>query len=123
MPLIEKMGLARLSPFAGLFVRCLAVVLGSLLLLAARPEILPELGRTPVKYIALIMLGGFCASFLGQIFFYHALKQGDLSRVVPISGAYPLVSFILGVLILGEKITVAKSAGILCVVAGVFLLR
>jgi len=123
VPILEKMGLVRLSPYAAIFVRCLAVALGSIFLLVLKPEILPELSRTPAKYIALIMVGGFCANFLGQMFFYHALKEGDVSRVVPISGIYPLISFILGVLILGEKITVAKSAGILCVIAGVFLLR
>ncbi len=123
VPLFEKVGLLRLSPSAGIFVRCLAVALGSLVLLALKPAILSEIGRTPPRYILLIILGGFCANFLGQMLFYHALKDGDVSRVVPVSGAYPLISFILGVLVLGEKMTGMKSAGILCVLLGVFLLK
>jgi len=52
--------------------------------------------------------------------FCLTLKEGEVSRVVPVSGAYPLISFIPGVLILGEKLTAVKSAGLLCVGTGVF---
>lgn len=123
VPVIEKIGLTRLSPAAGIFVRCLAVASGALCLLAFKPGILGELAKTPVKYIALIVIGGFTANFLGQLLFYNALKGGDVSRVVPIAGAYPLISFVLGVLILGEALTPLKGVGIGCIVLGIFLLK
>ena len=123
VPVIEKIGLSRLSPPAGIFVRCLAVACGALCLLAFKPAILGELAQTPPKYIALIVIGGFTANFLGQLLFYNALKGGDVSRVVPIAGAYPLISFVMGVLVLGEALTPLKVAGIGCVVVGIFLLK
>jgi transporter family protein len=123
VPVIEKIGLTRLSPQAGIFVRCLSVFLGAGVLLAFRPAIIPELSRTPPTFIALIMIGGFTANFLGQLLFYHALKGGDVSKVVPIAGAYPLISFLTGILILGEKLTLGKSLGVGCILAGVFLLK
>ncbi|MDD5019133.1 MAG: GRP family sugar transporter [Candidatus Omnitrophica bacterium] len=123
VPVFEKIGLSRLTPAAGIFVRCLAVSSGAIVLLIARPQIIPELAQTPFRYIALIIFGGFTANFIGQLLFYNALKDGDVSRVTPIAGAYPLVAFLLGVLILGEGLTVMKVLGIVCVLLGIFLLR
>ena len=123
VPVIEKIGLSRLSPQAGIFVRCLAIFLGAGVLLAFKPQIIPELSAVPRKYIYLIMAAGFTANFLGQLMFYHAFKGGDVSRVVPIAGAYPLISFLTGILILGEKVAIGKSLGVGCILAGVFLLK
>ncbi|HQP91343.1 MAG TPA: EamA family transporter [Candidatus Omnitrophota bacterium] len=123
VPAFEKIGLSKLSPQAGIFIRCLAVSLGSLTLFIFKPDVVGEIAKTPFKYISLIILGGFTANFLGQLLFYNALKNGDVSRVVPVAGAYPLISFILGILILGEKLTVMKSFGIVCILAGVLLLK
>ena len=67
VPVFEKMGLARLSPSAGIFIRCLAVFSGSLVLLAVKPGLLGEIRGTPVKYVLLIAGGGFVANFLGQL--------------------------------------------------------
>ncbi|NQV04490.1 MAG: EamA family transporter, partial [Candidatus Omnitrophica bacterium] len=73
--------------------------------------------------IFLLVLGGFMASILGQIFFYNALKAGEASKVVPIAGIYPLVAFFLGVIFLGECFTIVKVCGVIFVVLGLFLLR
>lgn len=123
VPVFEKMGLSKLSPQAGIFVRCLAVSFGSLVLVTLKPAILPELAKTPIKYIALIVICGFTANFVGQLLFYNALKTGDVSKVVPVAGAYPLIAFVMGIFILGEKITMAKTFGIGFVLLGIFLLR
>ncbi len=123
VPVFEKMGLSRLTPAAGIFVRCLAVSSGAIVLLVARPQILSELAHTPLRNIGLIVFGGFTANFIGQLLFYNALKDGDVSRVTPIAGAYPLIAFILGILILGETLTASKIFGIGFILLGVFLLR
>ena len=73
--------------------------------------------------VVLVLLGGFLASVVGQVFFYHALKTGESSKVVPLAATYPLVSFILGVILLGEKVTFAKTGGIIFILLGVFLLK
>ncbi|MDD5537879.1 MAG: EamA family transporter [Candidatus Omnitrophica bacterium] len=123
VPVFEKIGLSRLTPAAGIFVRCLAVSSGAIVLLVARPQILSELAHTPLRNIGLIVFGGFTANFIGQLLFYNALKDGDVSRVTPIAGAYPLIAFILGILILGETLTASKIFGIGFILLGVFLLR
>jgi transporter family protein len=123
VPVFEKMGLSKLTPAAGIFVRCLSVSIGAVILFLFNPALLNELSHAPIKNIALIVAGGFTANFLGQLLFYNALKNGEASKVVPIAGAYPLVAFFMGVFLLGEKITLAKTAGIGLVLAGLILLR
>lgn len=123
VPLIEKMGLMKINPYAGLFFRCWGVILGMVFLFIWKSsEIKSSFSPLPTGFVYLI-LGGFLASVVGQIFFYNALKSGEASRVVPVSGAYPLISFLLAVFLLGEQVTVAKCIGVVFVLAGVFLLK
>ena len=121
-PIFEKVGLAKVAPLTGLFYRSLGVMLGLIMLafFMVKPE---EIKSADLRSIAFIMLGGFLASFVAQILFYHSLKIGDVSKVVPISGSYPLVAFVLGVILLGEAVTPIKMAGCLCVILGIWLLK
>jgi len=122
VPILEKTGLVKTDPFTGLFFRSMGVILGVLLLAVffVKPS---NIKGVDLRSAALLVLAGFLASFVAQITFYHGLSSGEVSKVVPISGTYPLIAFILGVLVLGEAVTVAKIAGIVLVVAGVVLLR
>ncbi len=122
-PILEKLGLAKAPVFAGLFYRSLGVVIGAFLLLIFKFTLIKESLMVPPQGWGLLIAGGFLASIVGQIFFYHALKDGEASLVVPLAASYPLVAFILGTIFLGEKVTLAKLSGMLLVVAGVFLLK
>ena len=62
-------------------------------------------------------------AIVGNICYYHALKTGEVSKVVPIAGSFPLISFILGLLFFSETITPAKLCGVVCIILGVALLR
>ena len=53
----------------------------------------------------------------------EALKAGEISRVTPIAGSFYVVTFILGVLLLGENISWLKCAGIGLVTLGIWMLR
>jgi transporter family protein len=67
--------------------------------------------------------GGLLASVIGQFAFYHALQAGSVSQVTPVAGAYPLVAALLGWIFLSEPLTVARAAGVICIVVGTLLLR
>ena len=122
-PLIEKIGLSKIDPNVGVFFRTLGVTLGiPFLILIRRSEIKASFSSIPFE-IFYVMLGGFLASIVGQIFFYNALKSGEASRVVPLGATYPLVSCILAFILLGEKVTYAKLCGIILVLLGTFLLK
>ena len=123
VPMLEKIGLNRLETPVGLFYRCFGVLMGIVILLFFYgKEIKASLSGFHSGMIYLIA-GGFIASVVGQLFFYNALKTDEASKIVPLAGSYPLVAFLLGALLLGEKVTLAKSAGMIFVVAGVYLLR
>ena len=123
VPLIEKMGLMKVEPLVGLFYRSLGVIVGITVLIIFKGPAIKNSFAHLQDGMAYLILGGFLASFVGQIFFYSALKSGEASKVVPISGAYPLVSFILGILFLSEKVTLAKISGVGLVLIGVVLLH
>lgn len=59
---------------------------------------------------------------LGVFFFYYSLSRGNASLVVPLTALYPLVTIILSLVILKEKVTFYQIVGIVfALVAGVLL--
>ena len=123
VPILEKMGVARIAPLAGVFIRSCGVVIGISIMAIFNNQAVRIALKADPRTIFLLVLGGFMASIVGQIFFYNALKIGEVSKVVPIAGIYPLVAFLLGVIFLGETFTAVKLGGVIFVVLGLFLLR
>lgn len=122
VPLIEKLGLTGSHPTIGVFARSLGVVLG-VVIFGIWWSPWKAVMSLSVRSFVLLALGGFLASFVGQLAFYQALKTGPVSQVTPVSGAYPLVAAILGWLLLREPITTARVLGVALIVLGVSLLR
>jgi len=122
VPLMEKLGLGAVPPTAGVAVRSVGVVAGLVLFgwMLAPWSVLRTL---PWSSMLLLAGGGFLASFVGQLAFYQALKSGTVSQMTPVAGAYPLVAALLGWWVLREPLTVPRLLGVLCVIAGVWLLR
>jgi bacterial/archaeal transporter family protein len=56
------------------------------------------------------------------ILLYVALGNGEASKIIPITAAYPAVTLIGAALFLSESITLAKVGGMLLVLAGVVVL-
>lgn len=122
-PVMEKTGLANIAPLSGVVIRSLGVFIGTMILVIFNSGLLKSVFKADPKTIIFLAAGGIIASILGQIFFYNALKDGEVSKMVPIAATYPLVSFLLGLLFFGESFTVVKGMGIGFVILGVFLLR
>ena len=123
VPIIEKLGLTKINVFAGLFFRSLGVVFGAVILYLFNHSNIKMVFAENLQGGLFLMLGGLGASIIGQIFFYSALKTGEASQVVPLAAAYPLISFILGIFFLGENITNLKVMGMVCIVAGIWMLK
>lgn len=104
-------------------IRCFGVIVGTVILALFNTNLLKMALKADLKTMLFLIAGGIMASVLGQILFYSALKQGEASKLVPVAGMYPLVSFILGLIFLGETFTLSKGFGMVLVVLGVFLLR
>jgi transporter family protein len=66
-------------------------------------------------------LAGFLA-FVGFLTFFAALDQGNASTVVTLSALYPLVTILLSIVFLHEKLTPRQGAGIVfALIASVLL--
>ncbi len=122
-PIAEKAGLANIAPLSGVVIRSCGVLIGAIILIIFNSNLLGTALSASPKTILFLFAGGILASILGQIFFYNALKNGEISKMVPVAATYPLVSFLLGLLFFGESFTVAKGLGIGFVILGVFLLK
>ncbi|MCX5749706.1 MAG: EamA family transporter [Candidatus Saganbacteria bacterium] len=122
VPLLEKIGLGKIEPLVGLFYRSCGVLIGLVILVLffLKPA---EIRSVDLRSALLVMTGGFLASFVATILFYHALKWGEMSRIVPISGSYPLITFVLGIFLLGESFSLLKLLGVILAVIGVWLLK
>jgi bacterial/archaeal transporter family protein len=56
---------------------------------------------------------------LGLVLFYLALGSGEVSRVVPVTAAYPVASVCFAAIMLSEHVDLKRILGTLLVVVGV----
>jgi len=121
-PILEKTALKKIEPLQAVFLRSLAITTALWLTFCLKHSY-RKLFAVDHLSILLIIAGGLLAGLLGQLFYFTALKNWDPSRVVTIAGSYPLIAFMLSVLLLGEQITIYKLAGVLLIIGGIILLR
>jgi uncharacterized membrane protein len=83
------------------------------------------LGRARVGFggahVWALVASGVCGA-LGLVTFYVALDRGSASTVVPLIGAYPIVTAALAIVFLGESLTPIQIGGVICAVGGVVLI-
>lgn len=121
-PIFGKFGLKNVDPAVALSIRSFfisAIMLGWLML---NRDISPATDISASTWI-FIALEGICVALLGQLFYYYALKSGDASMVVPLIASFPLFTFIIASIFLGDKVTGTKIAGLGLVIMGVILIR
>ncbi len=125
-PIIEKLGFLSkdANPYVGVVFRTIGTTIMAFLLFLFLLKFAPaSLKNIPMKSMTFLMAGGALASVIGQIFFYIALKSGDASFVTPIAGSFPLVTFIFGIFLLNETVTVPKIIGVVFIITGIILLK
>ncbi|MGE5483959.1 MAG: EamA family transporter [Ignavibacteriales bacterium] len=121
-PVFGKAGLVSLEPQVALAARSV-VAAATAVVWAAVTGGIRSLPAAPVRSLGFIAGEAVCASVLGHLFYFKALKVGEASRVSPIMSSAPLLTLILAALLLGERLTAAKAAGAALIVAGIVLLR
>ena len=121
-PVLEKIGLGKTDPLTGVTIRSIAVTVALVIyvLLAGKTRALLQ---TDLKTVAIFSITGLMAGALAMVTYFFALKKGATSQIVPIAAAYPLVSALLSVIILGEHVTVLRLAGTVFIIAGIWLVQ
>jgi transporter family protein len=121
--LLEKWGLRNADPVAGVVARTLGVLVGIGLFMLFAPDVPRRFIQMDGRSKLALMGGGFLASVVAQMFFYRALKDGEVGRVSSVGGAWPVFAFFLSVLIFHEPLTRGKVFGIFLVTMGVLFLK
>lgn len=121
-PIFAKLGLTQLEPLTALTLRS-AIVTLVLLIFTLWTGKWSVLMAAPPRDILFIALEGLCAALFGQLAYYYAIKYGEIGRVSPMVSAFPLIALVLGILVLGEKITWGKILGSILIVSGIVALR
>ena len=118
---LMRMQTARLGAVAVNFWRCLVGVpfFIVLFLIVRDPGSLRGLAPLTILYIVL----GVCIGMVtGDTLQYHAIKLIGVSRAMPISGCFPLVTVFFAWLLNGEPIRVRVIGGAVVVIMGVLLI-
>ena len=86
--------------------------------------LLARLWRTPLKFSVAgvgYAAGASLAVATGTIALLYAMRTRDAGEAVAITGSYPVITMILGVILLSEPITAGRVAGVAAIAAGVVL--
>ncbi|MBI4712876.1 MAG: EamA family transporter [Planctomycetes bacterium] len=121
-PIIEKRALQGAEPFIGLIFRNMTVTFILVIAVLATGKIKEVLNTSP-RTMLLFAFTGVTAGLLAMLTYFAALKLGATSKVVPVTATYPLVTVILGVLILGEQVTLMRVIGTILIIAGIWLVH
>ena len=70
----------------------------------------------------LLALGAGLTGGIGNIFFVKALEHGKASIVIPLTALYPVITAVLAVIILHEKLSMLQLIGIVLAIIAMILL-
>ncbi|MDD3521055.1 MAG: EamA family transporter [Actinomycetota bacterium] len=121
-PIFGKLGLEKTNPYIAFAIRCFVIAAIMLIVILIKGDF-RELAKVDLKSFAFISLEGIFATLIGHFAYYYALKIGETSKVVPITSAFPLITVVISIMFLSEKLTLYKGSGIILIIAGVLLLR
>lgn len=122
-PIFAKLGLQKPDALTALLIRSVAVLAVLVIWSVARGNFRDNLATVDGRTWLLLLLEGASASVIAHFAYFKALKMGSIASVVPITAAYPLLSMVLSVVLLGGKVTVGKGIGAIVTVLGIYLLQ
>ena len=120
--IFDKLALGKVAPFTGIMVRQF-IIAGMLLLAGLGSNRLVQLGALEGRSILLFGLSGICGGLIALWTYYHALRLGGASLVVPIAATYPLVTAFLSWAVLGESLTWPRIIGTGFIVLGIWMVK
>ena len=117
--IFAKVGVEGVNSDFATFIRTIVILLVLGCILVGLGEWQPPTSVSRRTYVFLVLSG--LATGASWICYFRALKIGDAARVAPIDKLSVVLVAIFGVLILGERLSLALSAGIGMIAAGAVL--
>lgn len=121
-PLLEKIGLKEVEPLTGVLIRS-GVTTAVLLVIFIFNGRIHELTKVSLKNYSLFAASGIMAGLVAMWTYYYLLRTGMTSKIVPIAAAYPLITAILSVMVIGEQVTLQRIIGIVLTIGGIILIN
>lgn len=118
--ILGKIGVQGVDSNFATLIRTLVVVVFAALIVAFTNSAQPLSTITPRTYVFLALSG--LATGASWLCYYHALKLGPASRVAPIDKLSVAIVAVLGVLVLGENLSLKHWLGVGLVTGGALLL-
>ncbi|EXX88899.1 membrane protein [Paenibacillus darwinianus] len=117
--IIDRQALQTGHPLEVNFITAFTMLIVALVYLMAA-----KLGGMPFQFhrntVLFAMTNGILVPTAYVVFLY-ALSRGSLTTVVTITATYPIVTFVLAVLLMNEAVSASKVAGMALIVLGLFL--
>jgi len=118
--ILAKLGVAGVDSNLATAVRTSVVVVFTWTLVALTRQAAGVQMLSGKNWLFLVLSG--LATGLSWLCYFHALKVGPVSKVAPIDKLSVVLVIVFGALILGERLSVAKAAGGLLIVAGAIII-
>ena len=118
--ILAKCGIRKTDSDAATAIRTFVVLIFSwiMVLIAGSAPTITNLGAK--TWIFLVLSG--LATGASWLCYFRALQLGDVNKVVPIDKSSTILTILLALIFLGEKITWLKGAAIVLICAGTFLM-
>jgi transporter family protein len=81
----------------------------------------PQLGGAEIRGVVLALLTGVMG-YLGLLCFMYAIREGKVCIVAPLTALYPVVTLVLAMIFLREKINIVQLAGIILALVSAVLI-
>ncbi len=118
----DKMTLKYLNPNAAFFGRTFVMLVLFVPLLASRFSLTAKELGAAAKVSWLYLFLSVLVTMSGVFFYLKAMSAGEASKIVPLSSVYPLVTFLLAWIFLGENVNIAKISGAVLISCGIYLI-
>ncbi len=119
-PLFVKLGLKDIDPHIGLAIRTASTTIILTGWMIADGSF-SRLTMVPASALIFLIIEAFIATFVGDLAYFAAIKNGSVSLVAIILSCSPLVTMLLSMLFLHEAVTGTKIAGSLLIIGGIVL--
>ena len=118
--ILAKCGIKKTDSNVATFIRTLVVLPLSLLMaVIVNPNF--SLGAVSSKTLVFLVLSGLSTG-ASWLCYFRALSKGDINKVVPIDKSSTVLTIILAVVFLGERVTVYKTLGVVFIAIGTLLM-
>lgn len=116
--ILIRRGLRRYGPYTGFWINLAVGTVGSWLAVLAMGGV----GRPTLAGLAFFALAGLIGTAGGRLFRFLSIEAVGASIAAALINLSPLVSSLLAILLLGERVTLAVLAGTVVIVGGTTLL-